>query len=720
MVIKSRLFRFKWVDFPILRPASQLTDPLTTVAPMSSSKSTIGSPSLGAHDSKVKGNGVLDLVAILKASQAISSTLDLEELVRKLTQIVLQHSGGDRCVLILPDSTGDWRVRALATTETTELCSDSIEDAPNLPINLIRYVKNNQDVVVLDSFETELPVIDPYLRRQQPRSLLCLPIHNQGQLIGILYLSNQCVSGVFTEERIGILNLLCTQAAISLENARLYQRDRIYAEKLEKSLRTSRKVQDKLLKNKLDMQKQVSAIFELSNSKHVGFGHLTEAFQELTATTASTLKVDRVSIWLFNDDRTKIQCLDLFERASQCHSQGCELSVADHPEYFEAIATQPLIAVNDAQSDPRTSGFKEGYLVPLNIASMLDSNVQLDGETIGVICCEQVGPKRIWTQAEQTFARSVANLVMLTIDSNRRHQETQKLKQALSALEQTQLQLVQSAKMSALGNLVAGIAHEINNPLGFVNGNLVEARRSFNDITECLQCYRKTFPEPGEVIEEKLEELEIDFLLEDLPKLLDSMEFGCQRIRGISTSLRTFSRADTESQFKVNIHEGIDSTLLILKYRLKATDYRSEIKVVRDYGELPEINCFPGQLNQVFMNLLANAIDMFDEMAEGKEFVKLQAKPHQITIRTQRVDFLRVEIYISDNGKGMSKEVCSKIFKQQFTTKAVGKGTGLGLAIAHQVVVEKHGGSLEVQSELEQGTEFIIRLPIESQDANPG
>lgn len=282
----------------------------------------------------------------------------------------------------------------------------------------------------------------------------------------------------------------------------------------------------------------------------------------------------------------------------------------------------------------------------------------------------------------------------------------------LETLKTAQLRLVQSEKMSALGNLVAGVAHEINNPLGFVGGNVSELQRSFQDITDYIQLFERTFPTPGEEITQAREELDIEFLLDDLPKMLTSMNSGCDRIRNISQSLRLFARADDDTKLSANVHEGIDSTLLILKYRLKANDRRPEIQVICNYGELPEIDCFPGQLSQVFMNILANAIDMFDELAEGKPFDHIQKNPQRITICTQFTPAQQIDIRIRDNGKGIPEELCAKIFDRKFTTKTVGKGTGLGLAIAYQVVTEKHSGHLSVHSELDQGTEFSIQLPV--------
>ncbi len=266
--------------------------------------------------------------------------------------------------------------------------------------------------------------------------------------------------------------------------------------------------------------------------------------------------------------------------------------------------------------------------------------------------------------------------------------------------------------MASLGNLVAGVAHNINNPLGFLTGSIDSAKDYMQDLFEHIALYQEYYPEPAIAIVENSEDIELEFLGEDFPKLLDSMASATNRIRGISNSLRTFSRADSEHKVSADIHEGIESTLLILKYRLKDKENRPEIEVIKDYGDWGRIDCFPGQLNQVFMNILANAIDMFDERALSLSLAELKANPQIIRIQTRLTDKV-VEIRIQDNGKGMTEEVKAKIFDHLFTTKAVGKGTGLGLAIARQIVVEKHGGSLEVQSEVGQGAEFLIRLPIQ-------
>jgi signal transduction histidine kinase len=232
-----------------------------------------------------------------------------------------------------------------------------------------------------------------------------------------------------------------------------------------------------------------------------------------------------------------------------------------------------------------------------------------------------------------------------------------------------------------------------------------------NDLFGLLDLYQRKYPQPDDDIQNEIEAIDLDYIREDLPKLIASMREGVARIRGISNSLRTFSRADSDRPVGCNIHDGIDSTIMILKHRLKGDSNRPEIQVIKEYGDLPQVECFAGQLNQVFMNILANAIDAIEESNHGRSFADIKAKPNCITITTS-VENNHVKIAIADNGNGMTEEVQQKVFDHLFTTKGVGKGTGLGLAIARQIVVEKHGGSLDVRSELNRGTEFCIRLPM--------
>ncbi|MEH2397956.1 response regulator [Nostoc sp.] len=292
-------------------------------------------------------------------------------------------------------------------------------------------------------------------------------------------------------------------------------------------------------------------------------------------------------------------------------------------------------------------------------------------------------------------------------------ERTAALSRALKDLQESQLQLVQTEKMSALGQLVAGVAHEINNPVGFIHGNLSHASVYFQDMINLIDLYQLHYPNPVPEIQEEIAAIDLKYMLSDLPNLISSMKEGVQRIRNISTSLRTFSRADSDRKVSCNIHDGIDSTIMILKYRLKASEDRPDIQVIRDYDNLPELECFLGQLNQVFMNLLANAIDALEESNVGRTYIEIEANPNQVLIQTTlNENKNHILIRIKDNGMGMSADVQQKIFDHLFTTKPVGQGTGLGLSIARQIVVEKHGGTLEVHSAIGQGSEFIIKLPI--------
>jgi signal transduction histidine kinase len=292
-------------------------------------------------------------------------------------------------------------------------------------------------------------------------------------------------------------------------------------------------------------------------------------------------------------------------------------------------------------------------------------------------------------------------------------QQNRTLEQTLEELKFTQAQMVQSEKMSALGNLIAGVAHEINNPIGFLNGSIENAEEYANYLLEHIRLYQQQYSEPKVEILKHAEDIDLEFLEEDFPRLFESMHNATNRVTGISKSLRAFTRSDTDQKVRAQLTENLDSTILILKYRLKATNHRSEIRVVRNYENSPEIYCFPGQMNQVFMNILANAIDAIDESAMEQSLENLPTHSYQITVTT-KLETNQIVISIADNAKGMDEATIARVFDHLFTTKGVNQGTGIGLSIAREIVVTKHGGSIDVQSQLNQGTEFLIRLPIDS------
>lgn len=335
----------------------------------------------------------------------------------------------------------------------------------------------------------------------------------------------------------------------------------------------------------------------------------------------------------------------------------------------------------------------------------------------GLLIVHECHSPRTWQPSEIDLLEQLANQAAIAIGQAELYEQSQQATEtakaeaerarlALEELKQAQSQLIQSEKMSSLGQLVAGVAHEINNPVNFIYGNIRHTHEYVQDLMKLLECYEKNYPQPAEEIEILADEIDLDFLLEDLPKMLDSMKLGADRIRHIVLSLRNFSRLDRAEMKPVDIHEGIDGTLLILQYRLKAKAERCEIQAIKNYGNLPLVECYAGQLNQVFMNLISNGIDAIEEqIARGK------CESPCIEVRTQMMPEDRVLITISDNGCGMPRHTIERIFEPFFTTKPIGIGTGLGLSISRQIVVEKHGGKFECISEVDRGTQFIIEIP---------
>lgn len=437
--------------------------------------------------------------------------------------------------------------------------------------------------------------------------------------------------------------------------------------------------------------------------------------------------------------------------------------------FNQKLLNLEILQINDIKtvSNPRLKQF----LGSLGCTSVLALPMKTPSGTIGAINCIHTRESRYWTDWEVELLQAVKAQLLIAIKqaelyaasrlaTQQAQEKATQLEKTLHELQRTQSQLIQSEKMSSLGQLVAGVAHEINNPVNFIYGNLIHAQGYFQDLLSLVELYRVAYPNPPISIREHIEAIDLDFLVSDLNQLQDSMRVGAERIREIVRSLRTFSRLDESDSKAVDIHSGIESTLMILQYRLRGKPSCPGITVIKEYDDLPLVECYPGQLNQVFMNLLTNAIDALEEKNKNQlsaananqgtiepafsptitittgvvnrtqgEGVSIQ--PHKDLLSchpstqeslhqptTVNVKPTHVFIRIADNGLGMTQKTQQQLFDPFFTTKPIGQGTGLGLAISYQIVVEKHGGQLLCHSALGQGAEFIVEIPIRHQQQN--
>ncbi len=857
----------------------------------------------------------LDFQTVIKALQALSSEMILENLLDQIMKMLLENAGATTGCLLW-ELEGTWKIATRAVlNESQTIIGDRspIETREYVPLSVINYVeKTGEDLVLDDATLDERFSRDPYIQTKQPKSVICVPILHQQKLMGLLYLENHLISSAFSAQNLTILKLLSSQAAICWENAQLYKSIAIREKRLRSQSSTLLKLsQRNRQQNFLEFRKAyapIQDIFALANRNcQQKLTSLSQDFttakthssdrsddlllsvKEILEASAKTLELERVSVWIYNDQRTQIKCFDLYEQTPNRHTCGMVLSVSDYPTYFRVLSTERIIAAYDGRTDMRTAEFRDQYLIPLGITSILEAPIRVGGQMVGVLCHEHIGAPRHWAIEEENFAASLADLLALAIersyrakaeqerdrffslsqdllcvidfqgqftqlnpawertlaisteqmlgksflefvhpedrpstqaateklvsqqeiitfenryrcadgsyrwlfwnatpdlereliyavvhdityrveaeaalkqaneelelrveartaelqqaiaslqDTNKQLQDeiifrktteealrysrsrlkeqTQELQNALDQLQRTQIQLVQNEKMASLGQLVAGIAHEINNPVSFIYSNLDPLTNYINDLLHLLNLYRQEYPQNNPIIEEGIAAVELDFLVEDIPKLLESMKSGADRIRKIVLSLRNFSRLDEAGKKRVDIHEGLESTLLILQNQLK------DIQLVKNFGELPPVECYSAQINQVFMNILANAIDALKQKyLNSKETPPQNLSSHetvpQIIIETEQIHE-SVRISIADNGLGIPENIQNRIFDPFFTTKPVGSGTGLGLSVSYQIVVEKHQGNLFCHSEPGKGTEFVIILPLRLPD----
>ncbi|RCJ39757.1 ATPase [Nostoc minutum NIES-26] len=517
------------------------------------------------------------------------------------------------------------------------------------------------------------------LQRFQVRANMVAPLLKKGELWGLLCIHQCDAPRHWQSSEIEFASQIAEQLGVALRQDSYLKQFQMQAVQLAEATEREKAMErQELLATTVDKIRQsldVETIFRTT----------TQAVREL-------LEVERVAIYRFNSDWSGKFVADSFKDGWKPVAQA-----------------QPIILETFEDTDEDDKLPRNETFVPIR-----------QGETLwGLLVAYQNSQPRYWKDEEINLLAQVGVQLGIAIQQaellEQTKRQTLELTQALQELKQTQTRLIQGEKMAGLGQLLAGVAHEINNPVSFIFGNLIHLNEYIKELLNVIKIYRQNdslFPE----IKKQIDKSDLNFIIEDLPKTLESMKIGTERISQIVLSLRNFSRTDEAELKPVDIHEGLDSTLLILGHRLKNNNERPAIEIVKEYGNIPLLECYPAQLNQVFMNLLSNSVDALEEKFKNIHYQHLESStlcpkiPLNIWINTQFINN-QILIRIADNGLGIPEEVRSHIFDPFFTTKSPGKGTGLGLSISYQIVVEKHHGHIKCSSKPGQGTEFLIEIP---------